>query len=879
MNHSGHVNLNNKAVSRREFLLILQTALETQSFRFARLAALNWLAIFPGDLRVNLYLGESQLGEGKTAQAIQIFEKIVALDPEFIEVREALVKAYRAANHSQLPAALASYYVLGGNVQWNNLVFEWGANLFAARKALENKDAALAERLVTQVMAAQPDLSLAAVTHLHIASIHHQESVYQLAASYHTRWPECLQIKLYLAEAEIDRGNEAQAVSLLHQCVASDAAAQVVYRLWGNDHRYLPLWPDALEIYLDLPIPAAVAAKLGRNQLAAGQVVAYPSVQDSGSSSPEPSVPELQGSPPIEAAQAEVPIGIVDRDAEKKARQISPETILSVEETFGKLAKRMKKPALGRADGRCPVYVILSTRTGLEALYGRQTSAELISLMSQLGAILNRRTGWGGLVFLPDDVDSAAIHGLKAMDAVDPWKIKLALADLDKALTKKGQMIGALLIAGGPDVVPFHRLPNPTDDADRDVPSDNPYGTLDSNYFVPEWPVGRLVGEASADSGLIIEQLRSVISYHNRAAKTGPAFASILAWLLTFLRSRSAARKEAGFGYTAEVWRQSSAAVYRSMGGDAAKLLSCPPEESNTVPSDKISSAELEYFNLHGIEDGADWYGQKDVNSTSNGPDYPVAIGPRNLSKNGHSPVLVFTEACYGANIINKKESEAMALKFLAIGARGVIGSTTISYGSVAEPLIGADLLGSLFWRGLKDGLTAGESLLQARVGVVREMTQRQGFLDGEDQKTLISFVHLGDPLFGYEASQNLKKSPVRLREHAKVKMICDRSETDQGMQPISAKVLNEVKEAVAEYLPGLGVSEIVISRQREACSGAHHHCLTTEVHEKTPAAVKDGSVVVTISKKVLEAQHIHIKYARVTLNAKGKMVKLAVSR
>jgi hypothetical protein len=38
-------------------------------------------------------------------------------------------------------------------------------------------------------------------------------------------------------------------------------------------------------------------------------------------------------------------------------------------------------------------------------------------------------------------------------------------------------MIGALLIIGGSDNVPFHMLPNPTDDSDVNVPSDNPYAT------------------------------------------------------------------------------------------------------------------------------------------------------------------------------------------------------------------------------------------------------------------------------------------------------------------------------------------------------------------------------------------------------------------
>ena len=52
------------------------------------------------------------------------------------------------------------------------------------------------------------------------------------------------------------------------------------------------------------------------------------------------------------------------------------------------------------------------------------------------------------------------------------------------ALAKHGEMIGALLIVGGPDIIPFHNLPNPVDDLDMEVPSDNPYGTRDENYFI-----------------------------------------------------------------------------------------------------------------------------------------------------------------------------------------------------------------------------------------------------------------------------------------------------------------------------------------------------------------------------------------------------------
>ena len=74
MNPTGHLN-NQRLIGRRDFLQMLEAALDTKTYRFARLASLNWLAMFPGDLKVNLVVGEAQFGEAKMAQAIQIFEK------------------------------------------------------------------------------------------------------------------------------------------------------------------------------------------------------------------------------------------------------------------------------------------------------------------------------------------------------------------------------------------------------------------------------------------------------------------------------------------------------------------------------------------------------------------------------------------------------------------------------------------------------------------------------------------------------------------------------------------------------------------------------------------------------------------------------------
>jgi hypothetical protein len=107
--------------------------------------------------------------------------------------------------------------------------------------------------------------------------------------------------------------------------------------------------------------------------------------------------------------------------------------------------------------------------------------------MGKLAASIDRRSGWSATTLLIDDPKSMQPYKLKPADPGNAWQIKLRLADLDQYLANRNQMIGALLIVGDDQIIPFHGLPNPTDDDDEFVSSDNPYTTTDENYFAPEF--------------------------------------------------------------------------------------------------------------------------------------------------------------------------------------------------------------------------------------------------------------------------------------------------------------------------------------------------------------------------------------------------------
>ncbi len=885
-------NINNpqitRSLTRSTLVMVLNAALEAKEYRFARQMTLTWLSIYPGDLEVNRFLARIFSQEGKTGQAIQILEKVCRMDPEDITAQKALAKAYGAASQADYTRVLVDIFVLGQRVDPAVAMPGWSTILRNARRALADGNLDAAETMLYQVLALTQDQLLAAVTHLEVIRAHRdQANLLKFGELYHSQWPETVIFKLALAEAKMEVGDEASAVTLLHQSVAADAAGQVTGRWWGEHHPYRPLWPERMEIGMDIAIPASVATSMGWNRLASSARAVAPALLPS-----EPGIDATDAFlQTVEAAYSQERLNEEQEKARAKAaaaavakaqaRLNPPAWLKNTEKEFERLSKRMKSPDITKTDGRFPIYVVFSSRTGLRNQYGEQTLAVIEKEMTRLSDAVKKRAGWGSMVFYPDDIETTGKLGINTTGQVDPWKLKLAIADLDKALAKKGGRIGALVIVGGPAVVPFHRLPNPTDDMDEEVLSDNPYASLDSNYFVPEWPVGRIMGEVGEDAGLLLQQLRQAVKYQSQAArgaKTIRRAAQWLTWWRWFLPSARPNGKVGAFGYTASVWRRSSLATYRPIG-EGRTLQVSPPVNSGNFNSSKLTGSPLSFYNLHGLADTAEWYGQGDPLERGSGPEYPVALSLTDLPKNGHSPKVVFTEACYGGLTMQKTELTSLALRFLSIGTLAVVGSTCISYGSVTTPLVGADLLGFYFWSALREGYSVGDALLQAKVSMVREMTNRQGFLDGEDQKTLISFVLYGDPLVYHDGVQVSPKKAVRFQNYPAVKTISDDASDENEEQAINEKWLQFAKQAVSPYLPGLDRAQISVNQQHCEVDCKVHRGIGLNLGRKQAQKQVADRTVVIFRRQVKMGEHDHVHYARVTMNRDGKLMKMAISR
>jgi hypothetical protein len=851
-------------IERDKLLQLLNLGLEVKAFRFTRQAALSWLTSFPGDLEVNLSFAKALIREEKSDQAFQILEKIIKTDPEFFDAVVVASELFGRDNRPGTSKIFGMLQVLDGDTTTYTGLPDWAEKLQQVRRAFLKKQFDVAQNLLLPVLGDLNHPDLADTLHLEITEqMADTVTTLNLARLYHTRWPECMQISLILAKSWLETGNEDEAVKLLHYCAAHDAAAQVPTRLWGEKFPFRPLYPSKLEIVSNFAIPAEVAGKLGLNQLESGEINATADTQKTTRTE----VSSFDGYRVIPTPEEEYPL---HPKIDPKSSKPKDPTIVEVEEELKKVAEKIKQPSLSSSDNRFPAYVILCMKKGLEQQYGVQSTQVILGELKKLAKCIQEKNGWSAFVFLPDDLETCGKYGITPIDALDPWKIKLGLVDLDKSLSKTGERIGSVLIIGGESVVPFHKLPNPTEDTDVEVISDSPYASMDTNYFVSDWPVGRLPGETGEDTGLLLAQIRNAIQYHSDESESqtwvNQIFRVLLFWNRPWLQHFG------NVGYTASIWRRSSLMAFKPIG-EGKNLFLSPYGSQSTFDVNKLASAPLGYFNLHGVEDGSDWYGQKDPMEKDAGPDFPVALRPADLHKKSSSPRIVYTEACYGGHIFGKTEDQSIALTMMGTGVLAVIGSTTISYGSVTTPLIGADLIGYLVMKNLRDGMPVGEAFIKSKVEFVREMNRRQGYLDGEDQKTLISFVLYGDPLVAYDPFEAMKKTIGRDSVHPVVKTICDRIEYEGQNENSAPQMIAQAKSLVREYLPGIEYAEVKINNQqvrndRNFLPGS-----------KNTNSRQPNRVVVSFSKQVPQADKVHKQFAKVTLDQQGKMIKITVSR
>lgn len=362
--------------------------------------------------------------------------------------------------------------------------------------------------------------------------------------------------------------------------------------------------------------------------------------------------------------------------------------------------------------------VIAFNATAMRAKYSSSAWKRIQAALKKLVAADASRGVTAQLVAVDRKTTMGKLGARHVVNVSNRRQHKVAVDDLYATLEP-----AYLLIIGSNDAFPHQTLRNPLNgpDADEDavVPSDLPYAcdarySITAQHFVgPTRVVGRVPDiEGSGDPRYLLRLLQSAREW----------------------RSRPRAEYEQYFGLTAKVWKQSTATSLRKVFGSYRDLLHAPPKGP---PWSKSLLSRLAHFiNCHGAPMDQYFYGEHDGQ-------YPRCHDASQLSHVAPGAVAA-AECCYGAQLYDPYSvgsHRPICNEYLARGAFGFLGSTTIAYGP-AQGSGHADILCIEFMRAVLNGASLGRALLTAR------QKYMAGQLDGDpvSLKTLAQFNLLGDP-------------------------------------------------------------------------------------------------------------------------------------
>jgi Flp pilus assembly protein TadD len=825
----------------RAHLLLGQASLEREEWSEARQRFRLVLQVDPECAEAWSGLGVIALVQGDMAEAVRALACAFENTPESDEAREALQQALSRQAGRPVPLPAFTPACVGR---------------FYLRRNLP-QPAAAAYASALHDAAGRDDLRLAYATALWQAGSRDQAA--GLCRPFLNRTPRPLSALLLAGAADFLQGEKEAGRRLWNEARAWDPDDRRAQALFG-DTPGLPLPPQPAEVPgPDSPTLATLIETAGSlvspapapTAQATAELAAYVRGVPSAARGPAPTDPDL-----------------------RRFQQVVQEIDHRL---FGGQAPPAPEPLLPPSThgSRRPAEVILAWEEGLRSHFGTDNAPALAEALQGLAQAAERCGVASRIVY----VDRPPYAELPRPDPHDPQQIKSFLDALDRRLGGEELDFQYLTLVGGGSLLPFALLPNPSEDTDEAVPSDNLYASRDPTYLIPERATGRLPDDGSGLASPFLEQLARCAS--RRRGELGPATSSgclgaLLSWLQAFTPlQQSKGPAERRFGLSAQVWAQASEQVFRLLPGNEALHL-CPPDCHDAITPSLLADVPLAYFNLHGAADAPNWYGQRDMATPDQGPLMPVAFSPEHVPAGRVEGIVVYSEACYGAHILGKNTQSSVALRFLAEGALGLVGSTVISYGVSTPPLTDADLLGQMFWQHVLRGEGLGDALLQAKIDFTREMYSRQGYLDGDDMKTLLEFVLYGDPLAAL-GTFSVPSEAHGSTEAPAPPVLCSRHAKAVALHQLSGDLVARVRRSLSWLQQGEAVGNVEVAL-RSGCPGG---CCTGRCPTAQEQVAAGPEALVFSTRREIRAEDgTHIpQWARVVVDPRGHIVKMAVTR
>jgi len=666
--------------------------------------------------------------------------------------------------------------------------------------------------------------------------------------------PMWIRPTLILADVLLEQRDDAQGTALLHDAWALDPSLLVAQELLGQHDRHDSFLCGTLEVNgppeeMVLEAPLALRYLLGVEPL--------PSVAAQRQEDVSPAPVHVQQS--CQKGRSEA----VDQPAEAEAEVL--EITLPSESGDGQVQDS------GSHD-TTSVRLILSSRRALTTRFGEDGYRELDGRLSALCGAVARSTGAEAIKVYVDDDSHLGEFGLRGVDPADPEEVAGLIQGIEASLGLESKQVVSLLIVGGDSMIPFHRVDNPADDEDAEVLSDWPYVAREDNHLLSKFSVGRLPDADDGELDTLLTLVDRAIAHHERSSSHASVSGS--SWLNPIRRLLSAGHSGcASVGYTAEIWAEASRSVFEVIG-DPAKLELSPPSTDYDFLTAHEQMPTLAYFNLHGFRGSPYWYGHGEADYGS--ALLPIALTPLSVSWASAEGVVVYSEACYGAEPPGHHPDGSIALNLLSNGALAFCGFTAMSYGTLSPPLSGADLLGKYLWEGIVGGLSVGGALQRARAEFIRNAATQQGYLDGEDQKALMTLVLYGDPSLSLQTQREFPEVDAQLEVTCPPLACCSRM-----MDAESLPLPKDVRAKVQRSLPflqtnGLTAHPLVLCRVPCSSSGCGTRACGCNSGEGSglPELIQASHQSI-VSKGGHEQQHV----VKVTVNADGDVVKVMVSR
>lgn len=523
-----------------------------------------------------------------------------------------------------------------------------------------------------------------------------------------------------------------------------------------------------------------------------------------------------------------------------------------------------------RGEEEAPAVLLVSSRHRLWQRYGPDGVFAIERAIGELVEAMAAR-GLSATLAYADDSPLLSTLGVLPASPESPREVARVVRDLCDRLAWTEERVRYVLLLGDEGVLPFHRVDNPSDDEDETVLTDHLYGCDPDDPLVPLRAVGR-IPDPSLE--LLLGSLRGAAAAHRRIAA-----------------GRAPDAGTEAFGYSASIWKRAARESFSALGEPRGLRLS-PPLDCKDIPRPGPDGPRLRYYNLHGLADSPNWFGQRDPAFAAGYPEFPVALRPEDV---GPAPgAVVFSEACHGARVSGRGPRDAIALAYQAGGALAFAGATGVAYGGLLDgPLYSADLLARRFWEALLAGRSAGEALLGAKVALAAEAMARQGYLDAEDEKAIHNFLLFGDPSLVHHAPA--RRVVGRARETGGT----TGPERTVGRPPARslAPVAHSVSVGAAHAMPTVPPADLVryvrktVARRLPEFSGDDVTVRASSAPRRVPMAAKSVGepavldpahrpLVITMARSAATCEGQACRTVlQVTVDPKGNIRKLVASR